>query len=197
MTRFLLTQHTRRTGVAGLLVVLGLLMTGCQARGGGSLPPATDITGNFQSTATFGFTLTCGIQKGKAVVRGQLSYHDHGPSTIFNEASLLIGTFSQVALHGELDPIITSAKTCKEKDLSAVFPGTAQFVGRYTPQTLDPTIPDHLEKGKFNVFVFDQGEPGRTSGTTTGDAFSIELTGGTYGFYTRSGYIEGGNIQVD
>jgi hypothetical protein len=171
-------------------------MTACTARGGGSLPPATDITGNFQSTATFGFTLTCGIKKGKAVVRGQLSYHDHGPSTIFDEAGLLIGTFSEVALHGTLDPIITSATTCEANDVSAVFSGTAQFVGRYTPQTLDPTIPNRVERGTFNVLVFDQGEPGRSQGDITGDGFSIELFGGRYNGYTRGGYIEGGNVQV-
>ena len=53
--------------------------------------------------------------------------------------------------------------------------------------------------GRFNVLVFDQGEPGRTKDPAfvTGDGFSIELTGGPYTLYTRAGYIEGGNIQVD
>ena len=31
----------------------------------------------------------------------------------------------------------------------------------------------------------------------TGDGFSIDLTGGPYPMYTRAGYIENGNIQVD
>ena len=31
----------------------------------------------------------------------------------------------------------------------------------------------------------------------TGDGFAIELVGGPYTLYTRAGYIEGGNIQVD
>ena len=46
--------------------------------------------------------------------------------------------------------------------------------------------------------MLDQGEPGRTNDPAfvTGDGFSIELVGGPYDFYTRSGYIEGGNIQV-
>jgi hypothetical protein len=47
--------------------------------------------------------------------------------------------------------------------------------------------------------VFDQGEPGRTKDPVfvTGDGFSIDLEGGPYTLYTRAGYIEGGNIQVD
>ena len=35
------------------------------------------------------------------------------------------------------------------------------------------------------------------AGTLTGDSFAIELVGGAYGAYTRGGYIEGGNIQVE
>ena len=31
----------------------------------------------------------------------------------------------------------------------------------------------------------------------TGDSFSIELIGGAYALYTRAGYIEGGNVQVE
>ncbi len=34
-------------------------------------------------------------------------------------------------------------------------------------------------------------------GEITGDGFAIELIFGPYGGYTRGGYIEGGNIQVD
>ena len=47
--------------------------------------------------------------------------------------------------------------------------------------------------------MFDQGEPGRTNDPAfvTGDGFAIELAGGPYTLYTRAGYIEGGNIQVD
>ena len=45
--------------------------------------------------------------------------------------------------------------------------------------------------------MFDQGEPGRPRGDFTGDGFSIELFGGAYPAYTRAGYIEGGNIQVE
>ena len=56
-----------------------------------------------------------------------------------------------------------------------------------------------LRCGRFTVLAFDQGEPGRTNDPAfvTGDGFAIELFGGPYAFYTRTGYIEGGNIQVD
>ena len=45
--------------------------------------------------------------------------------------------------------------------------------------------------------VFDQGEPGSSREEITGDSFSIELIGGAYNGYTRGGYIEGGNVQVE
>ena len=45
--------------------------------------------------------------------------------------------------------------------------------------------------------MFDQGEPSARDGDFTGDGFAIELAGGPYTGYTRGGYIEGGNIQVD
>jgi hypothetical protein len=47
------------------------------------------------------------------------------------------------------------------------------------------------------VQVFDQGEPGTSQGEITGDSFSIELIGGAYNGYTRAGYIDGGNVQVE
>jgi hypothetical protein len=36
-----------------------------------------------------------------------------------------------------------------------------------------------------------------TQHLSPGDGFAIELFGGPYTFYTKTGYIEGGNIQVD
>jgi hypothetical protein len=194
MIRFLLTQRTRRTGVAGLLVVLGLLMTACTARGGGSLgdplPGAVDIVPT--SDATFGFNFTCEERNGKPIIRGQVEYHDHGITTVDGLV------FTEVDLHGEVDAVVFGEGVPQPATCEAVASiPAANFSGVYRPQTMDPFVPDTMEQGRFQVFVFDQGEPGRTSGTTTGDAFTIELTGGTYGFYTRSGDIEGGNIQID
>ena len=62
-------------------------------------------------------------------------------------------------------------------------------------------IPGHAASrhraGEFTVLVGDQGEPARPGGEFTGDLFSIELFFGPYAAYTRGGYIEGGNIQVE
>ena len=72
----------------------------------------------------------------------------------------------------------------------------AQFEGSYRSQNKTlRTKP----AGRFVVVVFDQGEPGVGDPVITGDGFSIELTGlgAPYAGYTRAGYIEGGNIQVD
>ena len=52
-------------------------------------------------------------------------------------------------------------------------------------------------QGEFVVQVFDQAEPGSSREEFTGDSFSIELIGGAYNGYTRGGYIEGGNVQVE
>ena len=77
-----------------------------------------------------------------------------------------------------------------------IFLDAAQFDGTYRSQ--DTSLLSALP-GRFTVLVFDQGEPGRSNDPAfvTGDGFSIELTGGPYTLYTRAGYIEGGNIQVD
>ena len=70
----------------------------------------------------------------------------------------------------------------------------AQFEGTYRSQ--DTTSALSAAPGRFTVLVDDQGEPSRSGGDFTGDRFSIELYGGPYALYTRGGYIEGGNIQV-
>ena len=71
----------------------------------------------------------------------------------------------------------------------------AEFQGSYRSQQ---TSLLSAAPGKFTVLVFDQGEPGGTKDPQiTGDGFSIDLKGGPYPLYTRAGYIENGNIQVD
>jgi len=69
----------------------------------------------------------------------------------------------------------------------------ALFEGTYRPQ--DKAL--RSLRGEFVVQVFDQGEPGSSQAEITGDSFSIELIGGAYNGYTRGGYIEGGNVQVE
>jgi len=86
--------------------------------------------------------------------------------------------------------VVELASTCEQ----VVEAPAAHFEGSY--QSKDTTILSAMP-GRFNILVGDQGEPGRSRGDFTGDGFSIDLIGGPYCLYTRAGYIEGGNIQVD
>jgi hypothetical protein len=173
----------------------------CKATGGGqidepvesgSLPPLAsefDVLGDFTGEANFGFNFTCEMTaKNKAVIKGQITYHDTGTSKIDGM------DFGSIRIHGVVDPIFITAPECEAA--AAIFLDAAQFEGTYRSQEtgLTSALP-----GRFNVLVFDQSEPGRTNDPAfvTGDGFAIELTGGPYTLYTRAGYIEGGNIQVD
>jgi hypothetical protein len=192
-----------RVAAAGMALAALLTFGACKATGGGYIdkpvPSSVIPTGSpvdieigngvYNGDANFGFNFTCGmVAKNKAVIKGEITYHDTGTSTIEGVK------FPEIRLHGVVDPITITAETC---ELAAqVFLDAANFDGTYRSQ--DTSL---LSKppGRFNVLVFDQGEPGRTKDPAfvTGDGFAIELTGGPYTTYTRAGYIEGGNIQVD
>ena len=216
MTRVMMERCRHRIGAAGLLIVLALALTGCHtARGGGSLPPGDAIAGEFvaagetarqqaearfDARATFGFNFTCENRNGTAIIRGQLDYYDHGTTTI----TLLGATtadvddtklepFVDVALHGEIEPRLFQNTACESIDLEL---DVAKFHGFYRPQHSDPNFLG-TEEGTFTVNVFDQGEGLASNRDASGDAFSIELVGGRYSGYQRSGYIEGGNIQTE
>ena len=121
----------------------------------------------------------------KALIQGEMTYHDN-PSTIGGVK------FPEIRVHGVVDPLFVTVPTCDQ--LAEAFPDTAQFTGDYRSQ--DSTL-SSVEGGRFVAQVFDEGEPSASVGDITGDSFSIQLTGGPYPAYTRGGYIEGGNIQVD
>jgi hypothetical protein len=196
----------RRVAAAGMALAAVLAFGACKATGGGQidepvssgviLPPEAEIDpidGAYTGEANFGFNFTCEMTaKNKAVIKGQITYHDTGTSEIGTEVG--IKTFNPIRIHGVVDPIYITAETC---ELAAqIFLDAAQFDGTYRSQ--DKTL---LSKppGRFTVLVFDQGEPGvsHDPAFVTGDGFAIELAGGPYTLYTRAGYIEGGNIQVD
>ena len=185
-----------RLRTVGLLVALSFLITACQARGGGHLPPGLSDIGDirFQGDASFGFSLECRTVNGKPQVRGQLSYHDHGPS--LNDTTRL-PYFGEVKLHGEgvLVSPLPPQTTCASIASMNSFPTAAQFEGRYRAQASNGKLLG--SEGIFKVLVFDQGEPGSSSLGFTGDGFSIELIGGSYPAYSRAGYLDGGNVQVD
>ncbi|HYI57967.1 MAG TPA: hypothetical protein VEX66_07355 [Microlunatus sp.] len=178
-----------------------LTLGACRATGGGKIDdpvpsgvlPTGDINGSFTGEANFGFNFTCEMKiKNKAVIKGQITYHDTGSSKIGTEIGLK--TFRPIRLHGVVDAVTLRAETCEAA--AQVFLDAAQFDGTYRSQEAGLTS---KPAGRFTVLVFDQGEPGvsRDPLFVTGDGFAIELVGGPYALYTRAGYIEGGNIQVD
>src|SRR5215217_7648157 len=194
----------RRVLVALVALAAVLTLGACRATGGGQiddpvpsgvLPPGgipfEPVDGTFNGEANFGFNFTCEMTaKNKAVIKGEITYHDTGTSVIEGVP------FGEVRIHGVVDPIFVTAPECETA--AEVFFDGAQFEGTYRSQ--DTKL---LSKppGRFTVLVFDQGEPGRTKDPAfvPGDGFAIELTGtgAPYAAYTRAGYIEGGNIQVD
>ena len=163
----------------------------------GILPPKprSIVDGAFTGEANFGFNFTCEMTaKNKAVIKGQITYHDTGTSEIGTEVG--IETFRPIRLHGVVDPIVHHRRDMRSggPDLPRMRPSSRAPTGPRTTGLTLGKLP-----GRFTVLVFDQGEPGvsRDPAFVTGDGFAIELAGGPYTVYTRAGYIEGGNIQVD
>jgi len=189
----------RRCAAAGMALAAVLTLGACKATGGGQIDepvpsgvlPSTvpDVTGAFTGAANFGFNFTCQMKaRNKAVIMGQITYHDTGTSVVDGLP------FGSIRLHGVVDPFFTTAANCEQA--AQIFLDAAQFEGTYRSQE---TSLLSKPPGRFTVLVFDQGEPGRTKDPAfvTGDGFAIDLKGGPYTAYTRAGYIEGGNIQVD
>ena len=186
----------RRVGAAGLAAATLLVLGACRADGGGFIgdPLEGGPVSVFQGDAEFGFTFSCEMEvkknRPRAVIRGEITYHD-SPSSITLEGGLEPTLFPEIRLHGTVEPLIVpKVPSCVEavEGLPA-----ALFEGTYRPQ--DKAL--RSLQGEFVVQVFDQGEPGRSQEEITGDSFSIELIGGAYNGYTRGGYIEGGNVQVE
>jgi hypothetical protein len=186
----------RRVGAAGMALAAVLVLGACRATGGGFIgdPLEGGPVSVFQGDAEFGFTFSCEMdttkKRPRAVITGEIDYHD-SPSSITLEGDLEPTLFPEIDLHGTVEPLIVpNVPSCEEavEGLPA-----ALFEGTYRPQ--DRTL--RSLRGEFVVQVFDQGEPGTSQGEITGDSFSIELIGGAYNGYTRAGYIEGGNVQVE
>jgi hypothetical protein len=170
-----------------MALAAALTLGACKATGGGYIGMPTDggPVSVFSGRANYGFTFTCEMRGDQAQIKGQITYHDSS-STIGGKK------FPEIRLHGVVDPFFVDVPTCEAA--AEAMPNAAQFDGTYRSQ--DTTL-SAVPPGRFTVLVFDQGEPGRSVGEITGDGFSIELLGGAYAAYTRAGYIEGGNIQVE
>ena len=201
--------------VAVIALAAVLTLGACKATGGGQIDAPVDSgalptqpppeagefpeLGDYDGEANFGFNFTCEMTaKNKAVIKGQITYHDTGPSS-FTDVVTAPGVledleFDPIRLHGVVDPMSYNAATCEAA--SQFFLDGAVFRGTYRSQETGLLS---AAPGRFRVLLFDQGEPGRTKDPVLapGDGFAIELDMGPYAFYTRAGYIEGGNIQVD
>ena len=192
-----------------LVAVLGL--GACKATGGGQVgnPLESGVEAIYTGDANFGFNFTCEVEtaKKRTVIKGQITYHDD-PSQVNVVGLPGLTDFPEIRLHGTVKPIIFLGVTECGEAVEKLFGGepvpgeppefegipAALFEGTYRSQ--DTTL-SALPPGEFTVLVGDQGEPARPGGDFTGDLFSIELFLGPYAAYTRGGYIEGGNIQVE
>jgi hypothetical protein len=202
----------RRVGAAGMALAAVLTLGACKATGGGYVgnPLDSGVLAEYTGDANFGFNFTCEVEtaKKRTVIRGQITYHDD-PSKISVVGEEGLVDFPEIRIHGTVKPIIFLGVTECGKAVEKLFGGepvpgappefegipAALFEGTYRSQ--DSTLSGALPPGEFTVLVGDQGEPARPGGEFTGDLFAIDLYGGEYPFYTRGGYIEGGNIQVD
>lgn len=178
----------QRLGAAGAALATALVLAGChEARGGGYIGVAADGSPTFNREAIFGFFFQCddGIE-------GQITYYDRSTKGLYPGLKIH-GTVENVLIDHDDNETTPAVPTDTCEDL--IDAPVAHFEGSYRSQQKSLTS---KPQGRFNILVFDEGEPGRTEeGGFTGDGFSIELTGGAYPLYTRAGYIEGGNIQVD
>jgi hypothetical protein len=179
-----------------MAVAAVLVLGACQATGGGFIGDPLDggPVSVYQSDAEFGFTFNCEMdttkKRPRAVITGEIDYHD-SPSSIVLGDDLEPTLFPEIRLHGTVEPLIVSNVPSCEEAVEGL--PAALFEGTYRPQ--ERTL--RSQRGEFVVEVFDQGEPGSSQAEITGDSFSIELIGGAYNGYTRGGYVEGGNVQVE
>jgi len=160
----------------------------CKATGGGYItaPLSGGPVSVFRGQANFGFNFTCQMKGvNQAFIQGHITYHDN-PSTVGGIK------FPEIRLDGVVDPFFVTVSGCDQA--AEMVSDTAQFKGEYRSQD---TMLSNVVGGRFVVQVFDEDEPSASVGDITGDSFSIQLMGGPYTAYTRGGYIEGGNIQVD
>ena len=126
------------------------------------------------------------------MIKGTITYHDTDPSALGTEGRQVRVRWTPFLRRKLSTPTARDRlreRTCRWPRMPRMRPSSRAPTG---PRTRVPSP----TSGRFNVLVFDQGEPADAS-IFDGDGFSIDLNGGPYALYTRAGYIEGGNIQVD
>jgi hypothetical protein len=187
---------------AGILVVL---LAACNGRGGGYLPPQSPV---FTGPASFGFTFSCedkgGLNPPTGQLRIELAYTDHGTSIVLGSPFSIHGTVDVI------DPVLESAICIGQNPP----PGGNEliFLGRYrlvssAPAGFPSTCPKRETRTsplcRFEVIVRDND---MNRAPSPGDYFQIRLSSGTVlddeldpatVFYTRAGFLQGGNLTVD
>jgi hypothetical protein len=196
-----LARRFMTVAAAGILVVL---LAACNGRGGGYLPPQSPV---FTGPASFGFTFSCedkgGLNPPTGQLRIELAYTDHGSNPIG----------SSFGIHGivdVIDPVLESAICIGQNPP----PGGNEliFLGRYrlvssAPAGFPSTCPKRETRTsplcRFEVIVRDND---MNRAPSPGDYFQIRLSSGTVlddeldpatVFYTRAGFLQGGNLTVD
>lgn len=144
-----------RYGAASMVIMLGLFLAACSAKGKGTLAPNTEGTPVETGLvfnlgkATFEFDLTCGVVNGKPKVEGSFKYNDQGATLLDSvplygpvkfDGRLEILTVTLKNPDGTTTELTTSAEGCDAYDaLNNPAPGSvAQFLGVYTTKGKGP-----------------------------------------------------------
>ena len=96
----------RRVIVAVMALAALLTLGACKATGGGQIdePQDSGLALNFQGEANFGFNFTCEMStNNKAVIKGEITYHDTGASVVDGIE------FDPIRLHGTVDPLFVES----------------------------------------------------------------------------------------
>jgi hypothetical protein len=186
-----------------------VVLTACTGRGGGYLPPQSPA---FTGQASLGFTFSCedkgGINPQTGQLAIELAYLDKGTNPIGS-------SFSIHGIVDVIDPVVESAVCIGS---TPAPDGMLTFLGRYyltssAPAGFPSTCPKRETATtplcRFEVQV--QDNDGNLA-PSAGDYFSIQLSkvpvscdvdpvacsqlpAGSV-FYTRAGFLAGGNITV-
>jgi hypothetical protein len=198
----------RRSLLLAVVAVLVAVLSACTGRGGGYLPPQSPM---FNGPASFGFDFSC-ERSSRSVstnppagrLRIQLAYTDHG-------ANPLGSSFSIHGIVDTIDPAVVESMICIGQNPPEPNPNELIFLGRYrlvssAPAGFPSTCPTRETKTtplcRFEVVVRDND---MNRAPSTGDYFQIRLSSGTVlddeldpatVFYTRAGFLAGGNLTV-
>jgi hypothetical protein len=206
----------RRSIFLAAACMLALALTACTGKGGGYLPPGASVgTGvMFTGQAAFGFTFSCedkgGLNPPAGKLAIELAYNDKGTS----QPVLLGGPFGIHGIVDRIDPVLESLHCAGQEPAPG---GKLTFLGRYNLTSSAPSgFPSSCPKResstsslcRFEVTVQDNDG---NMAPSPGDFFSIMLSNATCPdptdvscqtlpagsvFYTRAGFLSGGNITV-